>query len=69
MKASVLSETGESLSNSFILKRCVCMLSAQALLARYSPLGSSSCPLFARKFGELAVGRLEQAAAEYLAPA
>ena len=39
----------------------------QALLARYAPLGSSGCPLFARKFGAPALGAVAQVAAEYLA--
>ena len=38
----------------------------QALLARFTPLGSSGCPLFARKFGKPALGAVSQVAAEYL---
>ena len=38
----------------------------QVLLARFTPLGSSACPLFARKFGAPALGSVQEAAAEYL---
>jgi hypothetical protein len=38
----------------------------QALLARFTPLGSSGCPLFARKFGTPAMQAVQQVAAEYL---
>ena len=36
------------------------------LLERFTPLGSSACPLFARKFGTPALGSVQAAAAEYL---
>jgi hypothetical protein len=52
-----------------MLKEFTLLGPKQALLARYTPLGSSSCPLFARKFGDSALTNVERLSAQYLTSA